>query len=294
MSYSRSMAGRTETGPTALRIILGAHLRRLRERAGVSRSDAGWAIRSSESKISRMELGRVGFKERDVDDLLTLYSVSDVAERARLLQLARDANNRGWWHRYNDVTPDWFDAYLGLEAAAELIRTYEIQFVPGLLQTPEYTRAVTRLARTDRSSAEIDKLVALRKTRQAVLDRDPPLRLWAVIEESVLRRPIGGTQVLRDQLAALIEAIQRPNVTLQIIPLGSAGHAATGGAFSVLRFPQADLSDVVYLEHLTSALYLDKRDDLDAYTHVLDSLTVSAPPPQQAEEQLTTILRQLD
>ena len=294
MSYSRSMAGRTEAGPTALRIILGAHLRRLRERAGVSRSDAGWAIRSSESKISRMELGRVGFKERDVDDLLTLYSVSDAAERARLLQLARDANNRGWWHRYNDVTPDWFDAYLGLEAAAGLIRTYEIQFVPGLLQTPEYTRAVTRLARTDRSSAEIDKLVALRKTRQAVLDRDPPLRLWAVIEESVLRRPIGGAQVLRDQLAALLEAIQRPNVTLQIIPLGSAGHAATGGAFSVLRFPQADLSDVVYLEHLTSALYLDKRDDLDAYTHVLESLTVSAPPPQQAEEQLTTILRQLD
>lgn len=287
------MAGRTEAGPTALRIMLGAHLRRLRERAGVTRSDAGWAIRSSESKISRMELGRVGFKERDVEDLLTLYAVPDPAERARLLQLARDANNRGWWHRYNDVTPDWFDAYLGLEAAADLIRTYEIQFVPGLLQTPAYTRAVAGLSGAERSPAEVDKIVALRKTRQAVLDRDPPLRLWAVVEESVLRRPIGGTQVLREQLAALIEAIQRPNITLQIIPLGSAGHAATGGAFSVLRFPQADLPDVVYLEHLTSALYLDKRDDLDSYTHVLDSLTVTAPPPQQAEQQLTTILHQL-
>src|SRR5689334_19041977 len=138
------MAGRSEAGPTALRIMLGTRLRRLRERAGVSRSEAGWAIRSSESKISRMELGRVGFKERDVADLLRLYEVGD-AERDSLLQLARDANNRGWWHQYGDVTPDWFGAYLGLEAAAELIRTYEVQFVPGLLQTPEYARAVARL-----------------------------------------------------------------------------------------------------------------------------------------------------
>ena len=126
-----------------------------------------------------------------------------------------------------------------------------------------------------------------------MLDREPPLQLWAVIEEAALHRPIGGPQVLRESVGGSAEAIQRPNVTLQIIPLGSAGHAATGGAFSVLRFPQADLPDVVYLEHLTSALYLDKRDDLDAYTHVLDSLTVSAPPPQRAEEQLTAILRQL-
>jgi hypothetical protein len=277
-----------------LRIMLGAQLRRLRERAGVTRSDAGWAIRASESKISRMELGRVGFKERDIDDLLSLYGVSDAAERARLLELARDANDRGWWHRYSDVTPDWFDAYLGLEAAAELIRTYEIQFVPGLLQIPAYTRAVARLTSgNERSEAEIDKLVALRKTRQAALRRDHPLRLWAVVEESVLWRPIGGTDVLREQLGALIEAIHRPNITLQIIPLGSAGHAATGGAFSVLRFPQSDLPDVVYLEHLTSALYLDKRDDLDAYTHVLDQLAVSGPPPKQAEQQLTAILQRL-
>ena len=260
----------------------------------MTRSDAGWAIRSSESKISRLELGRVGSKERDIEDLLTLYSVTDAAERDRLLQLARDANNRGWWHRYHDVTPEWFSDYLGLEAAADLIRTYEVQFVPGLLQTPEYTRAVAGLTSgTERTPDELDRIVALRTTRQAELHRDPPLRVWAVIEESVLRRPIGDQQVLRDQLAWLLQAIQWPNITLQIIPLGSAGHAATAGAFSVLRFPQADLPDVVYLEHLTSALYLDKRDDLDAYTHVLDSLTVSAPPPQQAEQQLKTILEQL-
>jgi transcriptional regulator with XRE-family HTH domain len=277
-----------------LRIMLGAQLRRLRERRGVTRSEAGWAIRASESKISRLELGRVGFKGRDVEDLLTLYDVTDPAERERLLQLARDANNRGWWHRYGGITPDWFDAYLGLEAAAELIRTYEVQFVPGLLQTPAYTRAVARLTPGgQRTDAEVEEVVALRGTRQQVLQRDPPLRLWAVIEESVLWRPIGGAQVQREEIEALIEAVRKPNVTLQIIPSGSAGHAATGGAFSVLRFPEPDLPDIVYLEHLTSAVYLDKPDDLDAYTHVLDVLAVSGPRPQQAEEQLTTILRHL-
>jgi transcriptional regulator with XRE-family HTH domain len=287
------MAGRSEAGPTALRIMLGTRLRRLRERAGVSRSEAGWAIRSSESKISRMELGRVGFKERDVADLLGLYEVGD-AERDSLLQLARDANNRGWWHQYGDVTPDWFGAYLGLEAAAELIRTYEVQFVPGLLQTPEYARAVARLTNEERSEAEIDRIAALRITRQAVLDRDPALKLWAVIEESVLRRPIGGPDVHREQLVALLESIHRPNVTLQIIPLGSSGHAATSGAFSILRFPHPDLPDVVYVEQLTTASYLDRPTDVDTYTRILDTLATTGPRPHKAAQQITAILHDLD
>ncbi|TCC25779.1 XRE family transcriptional regulator [Kribbella speibonae] len=274
--------------------MLGSHLRELRERAGVTRTDAGWAIRASESKISRLELGRVGFKERDVSDLLTLYGVQDARERDRLLQLAREANDPGWWHRYGDVTPEWFDSYLGLEATAELIRTYEIQFVPGLLQTADYARAVAQLtpggARTD---GEIERVVALRTRRQRVLDREPPLKLWAVIEESVLHRPIGGTDVLRSQLDALREAVTRPNVTVQIIPLESTGHTATGGAFSLLRFPQRDLPDIVYLEHLTSALYLDKRDDVEAYTQALDLLASTSPSPQQTEQQLTRLLARL-
>ncbi|GAB2601622.1 helix-turn-helix domain-containing protein [Kribbella endophytica] len=288
------MAGRNEPGPTALRIMLGAHLRRLRERAGVSRADAGWAIRGSESKISRLELGRVGFKERDVLDLLSLYDVRDEPERDRLVQLARDANNPGWWHQYGDVTPDWFDAYLGLEAAAELIRTYEIQFIPGLLQTPDYTRAVAQLTATaDRSDEEIEQLVALRRTRQVMFDREPPLKFWAIVEESALVRPIGGPDVLRAQLAALLEAVKRPNITLQIVPTSSTGHAASGGAFSVLRFPKPDLPDVVYLEHLTSALYLDKRDDVDAYTKILDTLAASIPPPQETPTLLKALLRKV-
>ena len=288
------MAGRSVVGPTALRMMLGSHLRELRERAGVSRTDAGWAIRSSESKISRLELGRVGFKERDVSDLLTLYGVQDARERDRLLGLAREANDPGWWHRYGDVTPEWFDSYLGLEATAELIRTYEIQFVPGLLQTADYARAVAQLtpggARTDN---EIERVVALRTRRQRVLDREPPLKLWAVIEESVLHRPIGGTDVLRSQLDALREAVARPNVTVQIVPLESPGHAATGGAFSLLRFPQRDLPDIVYLEHLTSALYLDKRDDVEAYTQALDLLASTSPSPHHTQQQLTRLLARL-
>src|SRR5689334_4306312 len=287
------MAGQGVVGPTALRMMLGSHLRRLRERAGVSRTDAGWAIRASESKISRLELGRVGFKERDVEDLLSLYGVTEARERDRLLELAREANSRGWWHRYGDVTPDWFDAYLGLEAAAELIRTYEIQFVPGLLQTAEYARAVARLTGVTRADDEVERVVALRTRRQRVLDRDPPLKLWAVVEEAVLQRPIGGTEVLKHQLNALREAVHRPNITLQIIPIGSSGHAATGGAFSLLRFPQRDLPDIVYLEHLTSALYLDKRDDIETYTQALDLLAATSPPPQQTDAQLAALLDRL-
>jgi hypothetical protein len=288
------MAGRSVVGPTALRMMLGGHLRELRERAGVTRTDAGWAIRASESKISRLELGRVGFKERDVSDLLTLYGVHEARERDRLLELARKANDPGWWHRYGDVTPEWFDAYLGLEATAELIRTYEIQFVPGLLQTADYARAVAQLGPSgSRTDSEIERVVALRTRRQRALDREPPLRLWAVIEESVLHRPIGGVDVLRSQLDALLEAVARPNITVQIIPLESSGHAASGGAFSLLRFPQRDLPDIVYLEHLTSALYLDKRDDVEAYTQALELLASTSPPPQQTEQALTRLLERL-
>jgi transcriptional regulator with XRE-family HTH domain len=275
-------------------MMLGSHLRRLRERAGVSRSDAGWAIRASESKISRLELGRVGFKQRDVEDLLSLYGVTETRERERLLELAREANSRGWWHRYGDVTPDWFDAYLGLEAAAELIRTYEIQFVPGLLQTADYARAVARLTPEGaRSEDEVERVVALRTRRQRVLDREPPLKLWAVIEESVLLRPIGGRQVLRDQLHALRSAVERPNITVQIIPIDNPGHPAGGGAFTILRFPQRDLPDIVYLEHLTRALYLDKREDVDTYTQTLNLLASTGPPPQQTHHHLTTLLNRL-
>ena len=281
-------------GPTALRIMLGAHLRRMREEAGISRGDAGWAIRGSESKISRLELGKVGFKPRDVDDLLTLYRMNDAEERERLLDLAQQANNPGWWQRYDDVTPNWFQAYLGLEVAADMIRTFESQFIPGLLQTAGYARAVMQLGHSEAPlpTAEVERLVALRIERQAVLTRAlRPLRFWAVLDESVLRRGVGEPDVLREQLEHLLEVSRRPNVTLQIIPVDKGLYAATGGAFSILRFAETELPDVVYIEHLTSAVYLDKREDLDKYVVTMDALSIAAGTPRETEALLRDIIK---
>ncbi|WP_244367296.1 helix-turn-helix domain-containing protein [Micromonospora echinofusca] len=282
------------TGPTVLRMLLGSQLRRLRESQGVSREAAGWEIRSSESKISRMELGRVGFKERDVADLLTLYGVTDPDEREALLGLARQANSPGWWHRYGDVLPNWFQSYLGLEAAASLIRTYEVQFVPGLLQSREYARAVVLLGHGRAPVDEIDRRVNLRMERQELLTRPGAPQLWAVVDEAVLRRPIGGPKVMRGQLEALIEATRLPNIRLQVIPFSAGGHAAAGTAFTILRFPDADLPDIVYIEQLTSALYLDKRDDVDHYAVAMERVCVEADPPERTPDILRRILADLD
>ncbi|MGZ0147881.1 helix-turn-helix domain-containing protein [Kribbella sp. WER1] len=278
-----------QSGPTALRMVLGGHLWRMRMAAGISRSDAGWEIRSSESKISRMELGRVGLRERDVSDLLTLYGLDDDEERERLLELARQANNPGWWHRYGDVLPNWFHSYIDLEAAAQIIRVYELQFVPGLLQTAEYIRAVIQLGRGVVPSEEIDRRLRLRLSRQEILTRPDPVRLWAVVDEAALRRPIGGVQCIMDQLDKLIEKSQMPNVTLQVVPFALGGHAASAGAFSILRFPEEDLPNKVYIEHLDSSLYLDKPEELDQYTSAMEALCVAAPAPSKTIDILTKI-----
>ncbi|WP_189137235.1 helix-turn-helix domain-containing protein, partial [Nonomuraea glycinis] len=245
------------SGPTALRILLGSQLRRLRESRGVTREEAGHLIRGSESKISRMELGRVGFKERDVADLLTLYGVVDDQARAAVLDLVVTANEPGWWHRFNDILPTWFQAYVGLEEAAARIRTYEVQFVPGLLQTKEYARAVVTAGSAGLGAEEISRRVDLRLERQRVFDKPDGPVFWAVIDEAALRRPIGGAEVMRAQLEHLAELMRQPNITIQIMPFSFGGHSAEGGAFSILRFPDHDLPDVIYVEQLASALYLD-------------------------------------
>jgi transcriptional regulator with XRE-family HTH domain len=280
-------------GPTVLRMLLGAHLRRLREAQGVSREDAGWEIRSSESKISRIELGRVSFKERDIADLLTLYGVDDEEERTRLLTLAREANNPGWWHRYGDVLASWFQAYLGLEAAATMIRSYEIQFVPGLLQTEDYARAVVLLGHAAGGPEAVERRVRLRMDRQRILRRVGGPQLWAVLDEALLRRPIGGLDVMRAQLESLIAATELPSVRLQVIPFHAGGHAAAGGAFSILRFPERDIPDVVYVEQLNSALYLDKREDVDHYAAAMERLCVEAEPPERTPDLLRKYLDEL-
>jgi hypothetical protein len=281
-------------GPTVLRILLGANLRRLRESRGITREDAGWQIRSSESKISRMELGRVGFKERDVADLLSFYGLADGAERDRLLALARDANQPGWWHHYSDILPQWFQPYIGLEAAASMIRNYEVQFVPGLLQTRDYARAVVKLGYARANSEEIERRVDLRMTRQQVLYRPDPPQFWAVVDEGALRRPVGGPKVMRAQLEALIEATLMPNIRVQVVPFRIGGHSAHGGSFSILRFAEPDLPDVVYVEQLTSALYLDKRDDVDQYAIVMETLCIEADSPEHTRDILMRIAEDIN
>ncbi len=268
--------GRRASGPTVQRIVLGAQLRRLRESREITTEQAADAIRGSHSKISRMEHGRVGFKDRDVSDLLTLYGVTDTAERDSLLSLAREAGNPGWWHDFGDLLPHWFEPYISLEAAASVIRNYEVQFVPGLLQSRSYAREVIQLGHPAIDRSELNRRVELRMGRKRLLERPTAPRLWAALDEAVLRRPMGDASVMREQIDHLLEMTDNPNVTLQIVPFNVGGHSAAGGPFSILRFAEPELSDVVYLEQLTSALYIDKPAEVDRYLEVMERLCVQA------------------
>jgi transcriptional regulator with XRE-family HTH domain len=280
------------SGSMVRRILLGSQLRRLREAKGITREDAGYTIRASESKISRMELGRVSFKERDVTDLLSLYGVEDETERAALLTLVREANQAGWWHSFSDAMPNWFQTYVGLEEASALIRLYEVQFVPGLLQTEDYMRSLMTLNRPNLDRVEVDRRINVRMHRQKLVEDAEGPRLWAIVDEAALRRPVGGPTVMRAQIQRLIEAADMPNVILQVMPFRFGGHAAESGAFTILRFPEQDLPDVVYLEQLTSALYLDKRDDVDQYLQVMERLSVDSQTPGHSVELLSDMLKE--
>lgn len=280
----------TPGGPTVRRILVGAQLRRLRESKNLTREAAGYRIRASESKISRLELGRVSFKDRDIADLLELYGVEDEQRRNALIALAREANAPGWWHGYDDVLPNWFETFVGLEEAASMIRSYEIQVLPGLLQTEAYTRAVVSAGVPNAALAEVERRVNFRIKRQEILRRDDPPHFWAVIDEAVLHRPIGGTKVMREQVEHLLDMMALPNVTLQVMPFRFGGHVGEGGAFTILRFPEPELPDTVYVEHLTSAHYLDKPDHVERYAQAMERLTVDSQPPELTRRTLHRIL----
>jgi hypothetical protein len=280
-------------GPTVRRMLLGAQLRRLRTEAGISPEDAGEAIRASAWKIYRLENGQVGFKERDIADLVARYGITDPVEIASFVAMAREANQPGWWTPYSDLLPQWFRAYMDLEAVAAQIRTYEGQFVPGLLQTEAYMRALMRATLRDNRPEEVDRRVTVRLTRQRLLTQDPKPLLWAVVDEAALRRPVGDIKVLRAQLERLIEVTTLPKVSLQVLPFSAGAHAAMVGAFSILRFADEDLPDVVYLEHATSATYLDRPEDVEAYAHIMSSIGVHGSPPEQTVEFLRQLLHEL-
>lgn len=281
-----------DIGPTARRIILGTQLRKLREDAGVSRQEAGYSIRGSDSKISRMEHGEVSFKERDVRDLITMYGVHDKEEFAHYLEFAKQSNQPGWWRQFNDVMPSWLNDLVGLEEATTLIQAYELVFVNGLLQTEEYARAISANGRPNASADDVEKRVAIKMRRQKVLMRPDAPRLWAVMDESVLHRPVGGSRVQREQLEHLLELDNRPNITLQVVPNAVSGYAGET-PFCVLRFAEKELPNLVYIENAAEANYLDQPAKTEPHIRAFDRLMVDAHTPERTKQTLNKLRNEL-
>jgi transcriptional regulator with XRE-family HTH domain len=278
---------------TALRMVLGRRLQVLRERAGVSFEEAARALDVTHATIRRMEKAQVGLKVPYVEKLLRVYGVTDPGEIDGFLTLAREANRPGWWHRYRDVLPDWFSAFVSLEAEADQIRAYEPHYVPGLLQTEAYAATVLRAGLPHAPAQEIERLVSLRLARQELLTRKQPPLLWVVIDETVLRRPIGRPNVMRAQVSRLIEAGAAPHVRLQIIPFSAGPHPAMYGPFHLFRFPLPELPDVACAESLVGAAYFDQREDVSAFREALDRMCAQAAPLNRTEAILSGIRKEI-
>jgi transcriptional regulator with XRE-family HTH domain len=267
-------------GPTVQRRRLGIELRRLREQAGNTIDEVARALECSDSKVSRIETGQVSATPRDVRDMLDLYGVSG-EQREALIQVARQARQKGWWQAYGDtlVVP-----LVGLETAAGEIRAYEPMAVHGLLQTPSYARAIIAALRPDLSRQQVERWVELRIARQALLTREDPPSFTLLLEECVLRRPVGGRQAMREQLQRIAAAAALPAVTLQVLPLTVGEHAAMSGAFTIYRFDDPTDPDVVYLEHTTSDLYLESPEQVERYASAFERLQAAALGPEGSAE----------
>lgn len=291
------MTAETDWGgaPSVLRMILGRQLEELRVRAGLSYAEAAAAIGVSHSTIRRMEAAKVArLRLADAEKLLQVYGVADRDEIDTFLKSVREANKRGWWHTYRDVMPDWFAAYLSLEQAALQIRAYENQFVHGLLQTAEYARALLGAENPHVSAEATERRVALRMRRQELLARESPPRVWVVMDETALRWPVGGPEVMRAQIDHLVDVNRLPQVTLQLMPFANGPHPAMrAGAYHLFRFRARELPDIVYLNGLVGAVYLDKADDVVVYREALDRLGAQAAPARKTEALLAAIRREL-
>ncbi|MEU1936546.1 helix-turn-helix domain-containing protein [Streptomyces coeruleorubidus] len=285
---------RPEPAPTLLKMLVGVQLAGFREDAGLAQDQAARAVGFSAAKLSRIESGkgRRPPTENDVRALLRLYGTDDY-EASVLLKLLQRAGEPGWWQRYDKrLMPEWFDRLVGLQEAAATIRTFEIQYVPGLLQTPAYTRAVVERGLPNAPAGEVERRVELRRHRARLLFRPDAPQLWAVIDESVLLRVLGSTEVMREQLAHLVDMAERPNVTLQIIPLNVTNASAPAIPVTYLRFGGLDLPDVVYLEHIKSANFLEDLDETEEYRIALDRLADEALKPRESLELLRTTMEQ--
>ncbi|CAL9346756.1 transcriptional regulator [Streptomyces sp. DH-12] len=279
---------RPEPAPTLLKMLVGVQLAGFREDAGLSQDQAARSVGFSGAKLSRIESGkgRRPPTEADVRKLLDLYG-TDAYAASVLLKLLRRAGEPGWWQRYDKrLMPEWFDRLVGLQEAAATIRTFEIQYVPGLLQTADYTRAVVERGLPNAPASEVQRRIELRMHRARLLLREDAPQLWAVIDESVLLRVLGDRAVMREQLGHLATMAERPNVTLQIVPLDVTNASAPAIPVTYLRFGGLDLPDVVYLEQIGSANFLEDRDETEEYRIVLDRLADEALTPRASVEML--------
>ncbi|OJF14916.1 helix-turn-helix domain-containing protein [Couchioplanes caeruleus] len=271
--------------PTIRRRRLGAELRRYRDAAGVTIEVVADRLGCSPSKVSRIETGHTSATPRDVKDMLDIYGING-AESDELVQISREARQKGWWHPFSTVLTG---AYVGLEAAAKSIRAYEQQVVPGLLQTDRYAIAMIRSARLGDSEQEIEQRVRVRMARQALLIQDDPIDLWVVLDEAVLSRPVGGDEVMRDQLLRLAEMTELPNVTLQILPFAVGAHAGMDGTFAILDFPDAEDPNVVFAENATGGLFLEKTDELRKYNSIFDTIQATALSPEESKNMIVML-----
>lgn len=275
--------------PTVRRRRLGFELRRLRESAGVTIDSVADRLECSSSKISRIETGQIGASPKDVRDMLAIYGVEgDNAEE--LVQVAREARQKGWWHLYGTVLTG---AYVGLEAAAAAIHAYEAQLVPGLLQTSDYARAVIRAARPDIAIEELDRRIHVRKIRQSLLIQEDPIDFWAVLDEAVFHRIVGNASVMSKQLDHLVQQADLPNVTLQVLPFAAGAHAGMDGTFAILGYEEAVDPDVVFAENAAGGLFLEKDDELARYRFIFDHLRASSLPPNTSVELIAARAKEL-
>ncbi len=276
-------------GPTVRRRRLGAELRRLREESGLTIERVAKSLECSDSKISRIENGQVGASPRDVRDMLELYEV-DAQQRDALIEIAREARQKGWWHAYRDVPV--VPASIGLEEGATALRMYAALLVPGLLQTRDYAIAVLRALQPSLDAEQFERWVDLRLRRQSLLDRAGAPALWTILDEAVLRRPVGGAEVMRDQLRRLAEASERPNVTLQVLPFAAGEHAGMDGGFTIFGFSRSADSDVVHLDNSSGDLYLEDPEEIRRYNEVFDQLKTAALRPDDSLALVVGLSRQ--
>ncbi|WP_199487589.1 DUF5753 domain-containing protein [Actinomadura spongiicola] len=279
---SDQMSADKAPGPTMPRLLLGARLRRLRRQRGLDRLHAAEVV-GSEARLVSMELGLTGSRLVDVVALCDLYEVEEHGTRVALVEMARHTHRPGWWQPFRMVIPAWFLPYLGAEQTAAIVRTYSVQAVPDLLQTPEYARAQIRLLSGGADERQIESRVRLRIRRQRILHQDPPTRLWAVIDEAALRRPVGGTGTMRAQLKHVRAMCALPHITVQILPFAHGGHPALAGPITLLRWRESELADLVFLEQLGNAVYPRRPGDGDFYRHVMNLLGTQALPPERTE-----------